>query len=102
MGGDMASYQVRRQRLLVAALALAAFPLAAGIARATIPDAQGVIHGCVRNGDLRVIDTASAACKDNETALVWNQQGPKGDTGDTGAQGVAGPPGSPATVEAFA
>lgn len=89
----------RCRGLAIVTLALVALPLAAGIAYATIPDDQGVIHSCLKNGDLRVIDTATESCKDSETGLSWNQQGP---TGDQGATGPSGPEGSNATVEAFA
>lgn len=82
-----------------------------GVAYASIPDAGGVIHGCYgnSNGQLRVIDTPSASCKNNETAITWSQSGPAGpqgptgatgpqgatgDTGDTGPAGPQGPAGS--------
>ena len=67
------------------------------------------IYGCYgnSNGQLRRVNSP-AECKNNETALVWSIQGPKGDTGapgpqgpqgiqgpkgDTGAQGPQGPKG---------
>src|SRR3954451_6974922 len=88
-----------RRRTLFAAAAVLALGCA-GIAYSAIPDSGGVIHACFKdNGDLRVIDTAASkkeTCKNNETALNWNQtgaqgaQGPKGDKGDTGPQGPAG------------
>ena len=39
----------------------------------------GTIHGCYQNsnGNLRVIDPTSAACRGGETALDWNVQGPQ-------------------------
>jgi hypothetical protein len=57
-------------------------------------DAAGVIHGCYNdnNGHLRVVDPGSA-CAAPETAITWNQQGPKGDKGDKGDQGIQGPKG---------
>lgn len=50
-----------------------------GVAFATIPDPSGEIHGCFKkvNGDLRLVDSA-AACRKNEKAIQWNQQGPPG------------------------
>ena len=60
-----------------------------GIAWADIPD-SGVIHACSikLNGQLRVIDTSKGqACGPSESALSWNQAGPKGATGATGATG---------------
>ena len=83
------------RRNVVAYLALvAALGAAGGVAYSSIPDAQGVIHGCYVPGDrsvLRVIDTAgSGACEAGETALDWNQQGQPGPTGHTGPAGPAG------------
>jgi len=96
---------------VVAAVAAAAALAGAGVAYATIPDSNGVIHACyakpsgntVPPGTLRVIDTGlGQSCGLNETALSWNQQGvrgatgpqgPKGATGTQGSQGVQGPAG---------
>jgi len=65
-----------------------------GIAYASIPGPDGVIHGCyLTNGNLRVIDSA-ASCKSNETSLNWNQQGVTGPSGPTGATGPTGPTGA--------
>jgi hypothetical protein len=58
------------------------------VAVASIPDAQGVIHGCrnTKTGALRAIDTdVGQTCGKDEAALNWNQTGP---------QGPAGPPGT--------
>ena len=65
--------------------------LIAGIAVASIPGPDGVIHGCYKTSDgkLRVIDS-SASCASGETALAWNQTGPQGATGATGPQGTPG------------
>ena len=60
-----------------------------GIALASIPDGNGVIHGCYRNSsghDLRVIDSPSESCTSNEVALNWNQTGPQGPAGAAGEQ----------------
>jgi hypothetical protein len=83
----------------------------AGLAVASIPDANGVVHLCVNNnGDVRVVDPASSkknlqACTAGEQAVDINQKGqpgpvgatgpagPKGDTGATGPQGDDGAPG---------
>jgi hypothetical protein len=106
----MISPRLRRAGIAAAATATLA---GAGIAYAAIPDGTGVIHACFKqNGDLRVIDPAAtkqeqSACKNDETALNWNQQGlagtpgatgpqgPKGDAGPAGATGPAGPQGPP-------
>ena len=85
------------RRNVVAYLALvAALAAAGGVAYSSIPDAQGVIHGCYDStGALRVIDTdGSGICRGGETALDWNQQGQPGPTGHTGP---AGPPGAALT-----
>jgi hypothetical protein len=44
---------------------------------AAIPDGNNVIHGCYSsaNGDLRVIDNASASCNANEISLLWARSG---------------------------
>jgi hypothetical protein len=71
-----------------------------GIVGATIPDPSGVYHGCLKNGNLRVIDSATESCKQNETPITWNQtgpagiQGPQGPQGIQGAQGLQGPAGT--------
>jgi hypothetical protein len=77
-----------KKRLVLLTVALL---LVGGIAYASIPDANGVIHGCRKNsgGALRVIDTdAGQTCAGNETALSWNQTGPQGPPGPAG--GFAG------------
>jgi hypothetical protein len=54
---------------------------------ATVPDSGGVIHGCSRNGhgDLRVVDDTQERCRNNETDLNWNVQGPPGPSGSSHA-----------------
>lgn len=65
---------------LVCALAVTA------VVWARIPDAAGVIHGCyARPGaSLYVIDSAVSTCKNGDTALTWNVQGPPGPMGASG------------------
>jgi len=72
---------------------------AGGLAYASIPDSNGVIHGCyqytVTNGSygkLRVYDPASAnpGCNRFEKRLDWNRNGPTGAIGPTGVSGVTG------------
>jgi hypothetical protein len=82
-----------KKRSLITLTAVALLALAGGVAYATIPDNQGVIHACYKtqNGQLRVID--DAGCAPSETALSWNQTGPPGPPGpkgDTGPAGVLG------------
>jgi hypothetical protein len=66
----------------VAVALLALLVAIGGVAVASIPGQDGVIRGCYDNstGALRVIDPdAGRSCSGTETALSWNQQGPKGD-----------------------
>jgi hypothetical protein len=65
---------------------------AAAVAVASIPGHGGVIHACYAHsgGDLRVV--GSGNCRPSETAIAWNQRGPRG---RTGARGVGGSPGLP-------
>ncbi len=83
--------KARASRLLLIGSTFVAF--GAGLAYAAIPDAGDVIHGCFKTvaGTLRVIDPDEGeTCKQNETALDWNQQGLRGDKGDPGAAGATG------------
>jgi hypothetical protein len=54
----------------------------------------GLITGCYSNqtGLLRVVGD-SAACRPEETAIEWNQQGVAGPQGPAGPEGPAGPTG---------
>lgn len=66
-----------------------------GVAYATVPDSQGIIHTCIvhPSGYLRVIDpeaTPPQTCKSNETPLTWSQEGPVGREGDEGDGGDDG------------
>ena len=67
------------------------------IAMAAIPAADGTIHACFKNnnGDLRVVDDAAGSCKNNETAIEWNQRGLQGPPGPPGRPGLQGPKGDP-------
>lgn len=70
------------RRVLAIAVGIALVLLGAGIAYASIPGPDGVIHGCRKNtdGSLRAIDSA-ATCPNGWTALNWNQTGPPGLSG---------------------
>ncbi len=80
--------------LLALAVGGAVFGIASAV-QASIPDANGVIHGCYAKagtpsqGDLRVSD--SGICKPTENPLTWNQKGVTGATGPTGPTGPVGP-----------
>ncbi len=95
-------FRLHRRALWVIAATTVVFPLAAGIAYATIPDSGGVIHTCFKSIDatklggaaLSVVDSESGAtCKAGDTALTFNQQGPPGPQGPQGPQGDTGPQG---------
>jgi hypothetical protein len=66
--------------------------------QASIPSADGVIHGCYQTsptgttkGALRVINAeAGEQCRFNEASLNWNQTGPTGARGATGPTGPGG------------
>lgn len=66
----------------------------AGVAAATIPAADGTIHGCyiTANGNLRVVDEG-VPCHSSETQLDWSQVGPEGPAGPQGPAGAEGPEG---------
>jgi hypothetical protein len=81
-----------------------------------IPDRGGVYHACVdpKAGALRVVKTARSCRKTKtvrrgtrrvrilgESAIAWNQQGPRGATGQ-GVPGQNGAPGAPGSALAFA
>lgn len=69
-------------------------------ALATIPDSNGVYHGCVKTGlkgqrTVYVIDTAiTTQCSKGYTATTWNRVGPQGPAGSTGATGPTGATGA--------
>jgi hypothetical protein len=92
---------------LAVASAITALGVAAAAASGAIPSgSDGAIHACYQKpglltnpGAVRVIDKeAGQNCRSNETALQWNQAGPKGDQGPTGAFGPPGPKGEPGAV----
>ncbi len=77
--------------LIIITVGISAFGLAVVIG---IPDSSGVIHACYSNsqGSVRIVESASD-CKNNETAITWNQTGPAGSPGPAGPQGPSGPAG---------
>ena len=80
--------RVSRRTAVLALIVALAPAAAAGVAYASIPDSSGVIHGCYKKtrGMLRVIDSATTTCGNDETALTWNQTGPQGPTGPRARQ----------------
>ncbi len=67
---------------LVGAVVGAALTTGALATAASIPDSQGVLHGCAARstGALRVIDSATQRCGSSELAVDWNQVGQPGIT----------------------
>ena len=93
----MRAFGHRRRRLL-ALCGGVILVVSVGVAYAAIPGSSGVINGCYSGGQgqLRVIDTEKGeTCKNNETAISWNQKGVQGEAGAPGPTGPAGPPGPP-------
>lgn len=88
------------KRTGLAAASIVALGLAvAGVAVGAIPGAGGVISACYdkQSGQTRIYDAAGGtpkSCGRTETAISWNQQGPKGDTGPQGPTGPEGPQGA--------
>lgn len=79
----------KRLALLVAVVAVGL--LGAGIAYASIPGPDGVVHGCYKTsnpgqGALIVVDSA-ATCPSGFAGLNWNQSGPQGPQGSPGISG---------------
>lgn len=104
---------IRRNRSMLFGLAALAAAAAGGIAYASIPDANGVIHACYSaNGTgipggtpLKIVD---AGCTNGQAEITWGQAGPqgpageKGDPGDKGDKGDPGEPGAPGISAAYA
>ena len=90
---SISSLTRRTQRTIL--LSTAAVTLLAVIGFASIPGADGVIHGCFKKsgGTLRVIDMSVTTCGRDETLLSWNQTGPQGPQGPQGVPGPQGPAG---------
>lgn len=106
-------FHVVKKRLGAIALAATVASLAvAGLAYASIPDGNGVIHGCYNPAGagatggtpLNVVDSASANCGTKKQAISWNQTGPAGPPGISGYQivraSVMDPPNTTTTAQA--
>jgi hypothetical protein len=87
-----------RSRLGLAVLAAVATAVViGGVSYASIPDGNGLIHGCVKNAPaangtqkLAVINAAtSSACPSGFTSLNWNADGPDGYSAQTSDTGLA-------------
>jgi hypothetical protein len=65
-----------------------------GVAVASIPGGDGVIHACYgKKGVLKVIDADAKSCPHGTTELTWNQTGVPGPAGSPGPPGQKGDPG---------
>jgi hypothetical protein len=87
-----------RKRIAPIVAALLILGIGAGIAYATIPGPDGMIHACYKTsnpaqGALIAIDSA-ASCPSGYTALNWNQTGPQGEPGLAGVHVVEVPYGN--------
>jgi len=56
----------------IVGVAVLGLVVGAGIAWATIPDANGVLHTCYKNNNWRVINAPPETCSPSETALDVN------------------------------
>lgn len=71
---------IKKQTKLVTILAVSVVVsvLGAALVSAAIPDANGKIHACYTTGVLgrvRIIDSPTQTCRNNETAISWDQSG---------------------------
>ena len=91
-----------KNRISVILVSVGINAAAFGIAHATIPDGNGVIHACYLNSDgrLRVVNDPTS-CKRDETALSWSQTGPQGPQGPVGPPGPQGAPGTSVSNHAY-
>ncbi len=89
-------------RTAIITLAAVACFVTAGVAYASVPSSDGIIHGCYGNasapqqerGNLRVrINYPQEPCQFNYTPLDWNVQGVQGPPGPQGPKGATGPAG---------
>lgn len=92
------SWLTRKAEIVGLALLGAALAFLGG-AVGTMVSAHGAditkIHACVKNnGEIRIVG-ANESCKDSQSALDWNIQGPQGPAGPQGPKGDPGPAGPP-------
>lgn len=84
---------LRTRSAIAVVCVLAATIVMGGLAYASIPGTNGVIHGCYEtkgtNHAMTVVDS-SAQCPTGYTSLKWNQTGPQGPAGPKGPQGTSG------------
>lgn len=70
------------RKMLISLAAMILLAAVGGVALATIPSANGVIHACYvkRTGALRVV-SGKHRCPSGQAPLHWNVQGPRGPQG---------------------
>jgi hypothetical protein len=80
--------------MLTRTVVAAALFVVGGIVSAVDAQTSSTIRACVatKSGAVRIIG-ASDICKQGETLMTWNQQGPQGPTGPAGPAGSTGPEG---------
>jgi hypothetical protein len=106
------SHLVKKPFRAIALVAAFAALTVAGVAYASIPDGNGVIHGCYKPASagatggtpLNILDDASASCGTKMQPIAWNQTGPAGPPGVSGYEivrvSVLGPAGSETIAQA--
>src|SRR5689334_8662693 len=91
---DYKEHSMKSRKASLVILATILGTLFGGALATAYASTTGIIHACVRDGQLRILG-AGQACKPKETALDWNIAGPAGAKGDPGPQGAPGAPGAP-------
>ncbi len=93
--------RLTRTRTIPVLGAVGAALVVAGIGYASIPGPDGTVKGCYAatkgvllgiphsKGDTRIVDSGEA-CRPYEKAILWNQEGPKGEPGSQGPEGPQG------------
>jgi hypothetical protein len=76
-------------KLIKATVLFSAVAVAAGVAYAAIPSANGMISACKGpSGQIQLIDKeAGESCVGQQQLVEWNQQGPQGPAGPAGPAG---------------
>ena len=99
-GGAASAASGRRRTLVVLTAASVAVSLTGAAWAPSRTATRTSIHGCYsQDGALRVIDPSSSdrklrECTSKETAITWNQEGPRGEPGPAGVRTGAGRPGT--------
>jgi hypothetical protein len=80
-----------KRNLVVLGVGVAALSVVSFVAAHGGPVTPGVVHSCVNgnSGEIKIVG-ANANCKNNQSALDWNSQGPAGSAGPAGPAGPTG------------